>query len=82
MRFLTLGRSEVLSARFFDNFASLPGLFMLAVVKWIATFLKQRTSTHPVFSRRDTLFASLSEGLLIPSEFPTYGRSGTESCRR
>jgi hypothetical protein len=55
---------------------------MLAVVKRIATFLVEPTSTRPVYSRRDTLFASLSEGLLIPSEFPTYGRSGTESRRR
>ena len=55
---------------------------MLAVVKRIATFLFERTSTDPFNSHRDTLFASLSEGLLIPSEFPTYGRSGTESRRR
>jgi hypothetical protein len=43
VRFMTLGRPELVLARFFDNFESLTGLFMLAVVKRVATFLFQRT---------------------------------------
>jgi hypothetical protein len=43
VRFMSLSRLEPAPEWFFDNFASLTGLFMLAVVKRVATFLFQRT---------------------------------------
>ena len=43
VRFMSLSRPELVPARFFDNFERLTGLFMLAVVKRVATFLFQRT---------------------------------------